>query len=253
MTPSNDEFVIEIEAPAIAGAREAFDRALTAVFSNWKARIRGSLDRGRSGEAAEVSVEFQKDYARRGLKDWNNATALNKGLVSSALGNKIAASEWEADDTIEAVREDLNVSRCRFIPMPNVNHGGMKYCFFLPIRSPGDKLSFDLLLFIDGKRWLGFRFEPADSPESTHGYGHVQMNTSMVRKQMSMKDNIPDWLPTSYPAFPIRTSDPMQMFFSMATAVHGYEKGMVQVLKEVFQGRPREVARYVAALKFLES
>jgi signal transduction histidine kinase len=62
MTPSNDEFVIEIEAPAIEGAREAFDRALNAVFSNWKARIRGNLDRGRSGEAAEISVEFQKDY-----------------------------------------------------------------------------------------------------------------------------------------------------------------------------------------------
>src|SRR5882762_6860802 len=62
MTLSHDEFVIEIEAPAIAGAREAFDRALTAVFSNWKARIRGNLDRGRSGGAAEVSVEFQKGY-----------------------------------------------------------------------------------------------------------------------------------------------------------------------------------------------
>src|SRR5436853_1575077 len=73
-------------------------------------------------------ITVLKSYARRGLKDWNNATAFNKGLVSSALGNKIAASEWEADDTIEAVREDLNISRCRFIPMPNVNHGGMKYC-----------------------------------------------------------------------------------------------------------------------------
>ena len=99
-----------------------------------------------------------------------------------------------------------------------------------------------------GGRWLGFRFEPADSAASTHGYGHVQMNTAMVRKNIAIK-GIPEWLPTSYPAFPIRTSDPIQMFFSMATSVHGYEKGVVQVLQEMFKSRPSEVARYVAALK----
>src|SRR4051812_25687081 len=134
----------------------------------------------------EEVISLMRSYAHRGLKDWGNATALDKRVVLSVLGNKIAETEWQADDTIDAVREDLNLSRCRFIPMPTINHGGMKYCFFLPIRSPGDKLSFDLLLFIDGKKWLGFRFEPADSPQSTHGYGHVQMNKSMIRKQLPM-------------------------------------------------------------------
>lgn len=57
-----EEFYIEIEAPDIAGAQEAFDERLRIVFSNWKARIRGRLDNGRSGGAADVSVEFGRGY-----------------------------------------------------------------------------------------------------------------------------------------------------------------------------------------------
>jgi signal transduction histidine kinase len=59
---SPEDFAIEIEAPEIAGAREAFDERLKTVFSNWKARIRGRLDHGRSGRPAVVSVEFRSGY-----------------------------------------------------------------------------------------------------------------------------------------------------------------------------------------------
>jgi len=57
-----DEFVIEIDAPLIADARQAFDRTLQTVFSNAKARIRGTLEQGRAGGTATVIVEFQKGY-----------------------------------------------------------------------------------------------------------------------------------------------------------------------------------------------
>jgi signal transduction histidine kinase len=57
-----DEFTIEIEAPEVANAREAFDRTLATVFANWKARITGRLEHGRSGGKAVVSVEFRKGY-----------------------------------------------------------------------------------------------------------------------------------------------------------------------------------------------
>ncbi len=60
----SDEFVIDIDAPAIEDAREAFDRTLRAVFSNWKARIRGNLENGRSGGSAVVTVDFQKGYPK---------------------------------------------------------------------------------------------------------------------------------------------------------------------------------------------
>jgi hypothetical protein len=195
-------------------------------------------------------IDLLKLYARRGLEDWDKAPGLTKAQVSGTLANKVATKEWEASDTIEAVREEPNIHRCRFIPMPNVNHGGIKQCLFLPIKANDDRIAFDLLLFIDGGRWLGFRFEPADSPASTHGYGHVQMNTSMFRKQVAV-NGIPAWLPVSYPAFPIRTSDPLQMFLSMATSVHGYENGIVRVIQDVFQNRPSDRARYLAALNFL--
>lgn len=59
-----EDFDIEIEAPGIADAREAFDERLQKVFSNWKARIRGTLDHGRSGGKATISVEFQRDYPK---------------------------------------------------------------------------------------------------------------------------------------------------------------------------------------------
>ena len=65
---SPEDFVIEIEAPEIAGAREAFDERLKTVFSNWKARIRGTLDHGRSGRPAVISVEFRSGYPD-GLKE----------------------------------------------------------------------------------------------------------------------------------------------------------------------------------------
>lgn len=63
-----DEFAIEIDAPTVAGAREAFDRTLKTVFSNWKARIRGNLENGRSGGTAVVVVEFSKGYPKASSK-----------------------------------------------------------------------------------------------------------------------------------------------------------------------------------------
>lgn len=194
-------------------------------------------------------VELMKLYARRGIADWNAAPALAKQKASFVLANKIADNEWEAIRTIEANVTEGGDERCMFIPMPNINHSGVQHCFFLPIRMPEQgKAAFDLFLFVDGKNCLGFRFEPADPPDSTHDYGHVQMNRSMFRKTIAVK-GIPQWLPDSYPAFPIRSSEPLQMFLSMATSVHGYGKGMMQVVQEIFQNRPNDQAKYLEALK----
>jgi len=59
---SREDFNIEIEAPNIVGARDAFDEVIHRLFSNWKARIRGHLDRGRAGGKAQVTVEFKRNY-----------------------------------------------------------------------------------------------------------------------------------------------------------------------------------------------
>jgi hypothetical protein len=59
-TPEN--FDIELDAPEIANAREVFDETMRKVFSNWKARIRGRLNHGRSKGIASVSVDFRRGY-----------------------------------------------------------------------------------------------------------------------------------------------------------------------------------------------
>jgi len=57
-----EDFDIEIDAPDIVGGRDAFDKDVETLFSNWKARIRGTLDGGCSGGKANISVEFKPSY-----------------------------------------------------------------------------------------------------------------------------------------------------------------------------------------------
>ncbi len=57
-----EEFDIEIDAPAIAGARTSFDKVREILFESWKARIRGTLDQGRKGGKANITVEFKPGY-----------------------------------------------------------------------------------------------------------------------------------------------------------------------------------------------
>ena len=59
-----DDFHIEIDAPGIQGALEAFDTMRTNLFANWRARIRGSLDRGRRHDQGNVTVEFKAGYPK---------------------------------------------------------------------------------------------------------------------------------------------------------------------------------------------
>lgn len=65
---NSEDFHIEIYAPGIEGAREAFDRMRDNLFANCRARIRGTLDQGRRRGTASVTVEFKADYPR-GMKE----------------------------------------------------------------------------------------------------------------------------------------------------------------------------------------
>ncbi|MXX86191.1 MAG: hypothetical protein F4Y71_07010 [Acidobacteria bacterium] len=63
-----DDFYVEIDAPDIDNAREAFEQFNEALLRNWKARIRGTLVDGRSRDlktrTATVSVEFKEGYPK---------------------------------------------------------------------------------------------------------------------------------------------------------------------------------------------
>ena len=62
------DFYVDLDAPDIERAREAFDKFHDALFRNWKARIRGALVDGRSHQlenrTATVSVEFKAGYPK---------------------------------------------------------------------------------------------------------------------------------------------------------------------------------------------
>ena len=63
--------------------------------------------------------------------------------------------------------------------------------------------------------------------------------------------NTLDWLPDRYPAFPITSSSPLQLFLCLATAIHGYADGVLTLLQEIFTtaSRADEAELYVDELK----
>lgn len=180
-------------------------------------------------------------YAEYGIAHWySEAPDPIKQRARAALSNKIAQNSYEVGKTIKSV----NGANRMFIPMPLVNHAGIRSCFFLPIRLEGGqnaRFAFELFLLVDLENCLGFRFEPADHGGRAHAYGHVQINRRMLGGDLPVND-IPQWLPDSYPAFPICSSDSLQMFLSMTTSVHGYGStylgGMRGILRQVFESRP---------------
>lgn len=196
--------------------------------------------------------ELMRLYARRGIADWRRAPYELRKRASDCLGTAIADNETEANVTINTWYDPASLNRLRFIPMPKRPKGGIERCFFLPLREiqPGGQVTvgFELFVLVARTDCLAFRFEPAHKPPSVHNYGHVQMSRKMVRKTIEVK-GIPAWLPDTHPAFPILTSEPLKVFLCMVTAVHGYDDGSTAVLREMFDGRPGELALYLGELK----
>lgn len=193
--------------------------------------------------------ELMKRYAMHGIAHWGHNTPdhVKQRAAIALSSSNIAENDHEVQQTIKT----LNAAARKFIPMPRINHAGILSCFFLPIRTANGenvRFAFDLFLLVDNENCLGFRFEPADSPDYAHAYGHVQMNCKMLGGSLTV-NGIPQWLPDSYPAFPICSSDPLQMFLSMTTSVHGYGSayadGMRGILLEIFQNHPLDAAKYL--------
>lgn len=201
-------------------------------------------------------IALLKQYARRGIQDWKSERlnaeqkqAKEKARLTLNHARIIEAPE-QADIFINNVVKDAKDGGCKFIPMPTINHDKIKRCFFSVRLQKEGKTAFDLLLFIDDEKWLGFRFEPADSERSSHGYGHVQMNRAMCGGNHQIK-GIPEWLPDSYPAFPLPTSEPLKMFLSMAVSVHGFGHGYEGGVTEIINAckNPVDKQRFKEVLK----
>ena len=168
---------------------------------------------------------LMKEYALQGLRDWQGADPKLRNRAKTCLGNKIVGEEDEFNYEI------FKTSHDKFFPMPKgMNEKELKYCFF---RTNGKK-SFELFILVKESTSLAFRFEPADAPEWRHNYAHVQFCRKMEGKQICPAE-IPSWIPDSYPAFPLPSSDPLKLFLSMLTSVHGRSDGIEKIFREIFQ------------------
>ena len=195
-------------------------------------------------------------YARRGIDDWKKANPIMRRKAIQCLGANIADNETEAAVTINTTYNPKLVSYTkglRFIPMPKMSKKGIERCFFLPIRrwmNDGPNLSFDLFILVSNKNCLAFRFEPAHAQKSRHSYPHVQPSRRLLLKSIQ-PNGVPEWLPESYPAFPIPSKDPLGIFLSMAVSVHGFRGGMDDLLPDVLKqaNRSNEIRSYMRELQ----
>ena len=104
----------------------------------------------------------------------------------------------------------------------------------------------DLVTLADGGQ-IAFRFEPGDARGRVHGYDHVQLSRSIGRRVAQLPAT-PEWLPDSYPAFPIPGKCAASRFFSMVVAMHGYPDGVRDVLTEMFSNRDAMWGQYLGLI-----
>ena len=186
-------------------------------------------------------------YSRRGVQDWKDANDDLKRKAIAYLSTGIADNE---EDTKEIVRGANATSM--FIPMPKHRCVGIERCFFLPMNTEGRLNVLILFLLVNRarKNCIAFRFEPSHGPDSVHGYSHVQLTRKLVDAERNFP-YVPDWLPDSYPAFPVPARNSLEMFLSMMTAVHGFRDGIDTLLVDIFQqvGRTHDARKYWMKLR----
>ena len=139
----------------------------------------------------------------------------------------------------------------RLIPMP-CKQNRVYAAFFAPWvggTTGTAGLSFDLVILSQQGSPFAFRFEPGSQSSTTaHGYDHVQMNESLGQKQVPLA-GVATPLPTTYPAFPIPSRDPVARFLTVAVAMHGYPSGVDNVLQAAFQGKANRRKTYLDITK----
>lgn len=216
--------------------------------------------KGQEPEMNDGLLELMIRYAAFGFRDWNeNANRPAKDMAMRCLRNNIVESDWDAQDQ---VRRAVNGGGSKFLPVPMHRHRGIGRCFFLP-RTTGQpgagSLAFDLVLMIvrqneaagrddglDGNAALAFRFEAPEPDDENHDYPHVQLCRKVARREFDVV-GVPEWIPDSYPAFPLPCSNPLHLFLAMMLAVHGHGGGVDTVLQNIFTdtGRLTLIRQYL--------
>lgn len=192
-------------------------------------------------------------YVLHCIEDWQDVPGDLRLAATRVLPPGIIAdNEYDARKTVSARYHDRGNFTVQFIPMPTCRER-TGFFFFAPLRRFSRdgmfELSFELIWTDERDKCLAFRFEPGDT--GRHSYSHVQM-CKKLRGWTTAVLGLPQWIRDSYPAFPSAAKSPVEMFLSMATAVHGYRNGgMRDVLTEIFQNNNR-VLLGMSYLKILD-
>ena len=105
-------------------------------------------------------------------------------------------------------------------------------------------LAFDLVVLSQQEPAIAFRFEPSTPYQNgSHAYEHVQLNRLLVGGGTQLKHAVVP--PTTYPAFPIPSNDPLTRFLAMVVTMHGFPRGIDNVLRDAFNGRATDVKKYM--------
>lgn len=190
-------------------------------------------------------------YSRRGVTEWKEAKQDLRTKAGECLLNQIATDEDEIKSAISA-----SSTVQKFIPMPcyGSKQKGFEWSFFFPKRRrDGQMMSLVLFIFVNRarKNSVAFRFE--SSSGDRHGYSHVQLTSKLPELGLAPSSSedevswgVPQWLPDSYPAFPIVARNWTEMFLAMAVAVHGRHGGFEDLIREIFreQNRPNDAQKY---------
>lgn len=196
----------------------------------------------------EATVDLILRYAKLGLKDWGHGRRRStelQGRVRHLLSDRVATEVWQIASVIRgACGGGQGSGRGFFIPMPRDHHASIRQSLFHPRCDASGRVSFDLLILPDEANCLGFRFEPAESPSSTHAYAHLQLCRSLCGLDLP----VPPWIPDSYPAFPLPACDTLGMFLCLTTSVHGYGERMGSVLGRMY-ATPSDLQKQLVRLK----
>ena len=192
-------------------------------------------------------------YSRKGMQDWRDADAALKSAARRCLRNAIAEQQQDVNFTVDGRHTDP-----QFIPMPRHEGADFEWCFFLPKKVNGELRSLILFILVNCARrdCIAFRFE--GSQRGRHGYAHLQLTSKLKNLGLTATPDVdgqsqclPEWLPDSYPAFPIPARNWTEMFLAMVTAVHGHSGGVDVLIQEIFQEvqRPHDARRCMNVLE----
>ena len=183
-------------------------------------------------------------YARKGLMDWQSKSAKVQGSVRTDLKNLIEENAPITDAKFTKAKTGVDPGFSLLQAPMHAHKKNFHMAFFVPTIKALAKDELDVRFFfllwkdVSSKgETIGFRFESAHA-KTPHEYPHVQICRKFFSPSLQM--TIPNLVPDSYPAIPMRAHSSYDFFFSMVAAIHGHsadptKSPMLNVLNDSLQ------------------